>query len=387
MRFASPPRGISPLVAWCFVAAAVALAWVPSQSLAQATRVRPANTATDRDAEYQKLANDVAHLEHQSTILKKVVKLVDPSVVHIEATKRRAGGEGVSDEAGSGVIIQYKKNYYVLTNRHVIRGAQIADIKVHLKDHRELTPTKSWEDPYTDIAVMAITGDELMACRLGDSGKLEIGDFVLAVGSPFGLSHSVTLGIISAKGRRDLQLGNSSIRYQDFLQTDAAINPGNSGGPLVNVRGEVVGMNTAIASNSGTYEGIGFAIPIDMIKMVTSQLIDTGKVRRAYLGVSLDSGFDAASAARLGLPRPGGARITVVRTGSPAEKALLQADDVVLKFDGIAVEDDSHLVNLVGLTPVDQDVKLSVFRDGKVQQVTVRVGELDESVFQSQPRE
>ena len=170
---------------------------------------------------------------------------------------------------------------------------------------------------------------------------MEIGDFVLAVGSPFGLRNSVTFGIISAKGRRDLQFGNATVRYQDFLQTDAAINPGNSGGPLCNLRGEVIGINSAIASKSGISERIGFAIPMNMFINVARQLIDTGKVTRAFLGVSLESRYGPAMAAELGLPNPMGTRVLSVIKGTPAEAAGLQAGDVILQIDGERVEDDA----------------------------------------------
>ena len=160
------------------------------------------------------------------------------------------------------------------------------------------------------MAVLAVAAPDLIAAPLGDSDRMEIGDFVLAVGSPFGLSHSVTFGIISAKGRRDLHLGEAKDHFQDFLQTDAAINPGNSGGPLVNLHGEVIGINTAIASNSGGNEGIGFAIPVNMFMIVGRQLIETGKVRRAHPGRDARRKFGPAMATELGLPRPVGAHVT-----------------------------------------------------------------------------
>jgi serine protease Do len=198
---------------------------------------------------------------------------------------------------------------------------------------------------------------------------------VLAVGSPFGLSHSVTYGIISAKGRRDLELGDDGVRFQDFMQTDAAINPGNSGGPLMNLRGEVVGINTAIASSSGGNEGIGFTIPINMAMHIAKQLVERGTVTRAFLGVHLDSKFNAEAAARIGLSRVQGARITGITPNSPASSSNLEVGDVVLQFDGVRIDDDNHLVNLVSLTPVDKDVPVIVFRAGKPKAVTVRVGD------------
>jgi serine protease Do len=197
----------------------------------------------------------------------------------------------------------------------------------------------------------------------------------LAVGSPFGLSHSVSLGIISAKGRRDLKLGGDTLKYQDFIQTDAAINPGNSGGPLLNFRGEVIAMNTAIASASGINEGIGFGIPINMVLFVARQLIDHGSVRRARLGVSLDREFSAEMARDLGLPRLQGTRLTQIEPGSPAETAGLQVGDVVLELDGVLVESDVHLVNLVSTTPVGQSVTLTILRKGRRIQLNCKLVE------------
>ena len=353
----------SPLGPW------LAVALLASPLAAQ----EPSTESTARAKQYEDLARDVASLEKHYAVLKKVVRLMRPAVVHIEATKHRGGAE--LEETGSGVIIRFKNGFYVLTNRHVIRYAQAGDIKIKLADGRRITPSRVWGDAGTDVAVMAVSAPRLVPARLGSSRKLEMGDFVLAMGSPFGLSHSVTYGIISAKGRRDLQLGNTGVRFQNFLQTDAAINPGNSGGPLINLRGEVVGINTAIASTSGSYEGVGFSIPIDMVRLVTQQLIEQGKVVRAFLGVSLDASFGPARAIRLGLPRALGARITAVTDGAPAQKAKLLVGDVIVEFDGTRVEDDSHLVNLVALTGVGKEVPVEVFRDGKRFTVRVRVGD------------
>jgi serine protease Do len=198
-----------------------------------------------------------------------------------------------------------------------------------------------------------------------DSDSANIGDFVIAIGSPFGLSHSVTFGILSAKGRRDLSLGEQKIELQDFFQTDAAINPGNSGGPLLNLRGEVIAMNTAIASSSGGSEGIGFAIPINMATQVAEQLVRHGKLQRGYLGVTLDPEFSGSKRASLRYPESGGALVKHVRAGSPAERANLQQGDIVVEFNGQPVDDDDHLVSQVGLTPVGKAIPLIIYRDGK----------------------
>jgi serine protease Do len=327
-----------------------------------------------RDQLFEELAQEVAVLRTHGSLLKKVVRLAKPSVVHIEAEKIQASAtRRRHEEAGSGVVVKLDGLKYVLTNRHVIRDAALTDIRIQLFDGRTIYPTQAWADPTTDVAVLAVTENELVPARISDSEPVEIGDFVLAVGSPFGLSHSVTYGIISAKGRRDLELGDGSIRYQNFLQTDAAINPGNSGGPLLNLRGEVIGINTAIASSSGGSEGIGFTIPIDMAVTVARQLVEYGHMVPAYLGVQLKDDFGPNDALRLGAPRPHGAQITRVNPDTPAERADLRALDVVLEFDGQRIEDDEHLINVVGFTPVGKDVEIVVFRDGDIITLEARV--------------
>ncbi len=354
----------------------------------QTARERRGAISAERRAElYRQLRRQAEVLEKQAAVVKTVAKLIGPAVVHIEAdvSNRQSlqyGSGRHVEESGSGVIVDLKGKFYVLTNRHVIRGAVPEGIKIGLHDGRRIHPAKVWEDPETDIAVMAVSAPDLAASPLGDSDRMEIGDFVLAVGSPFGLSHSVTYGIISAKGRRDLALGGAGVRFQDFLQTDAAINPGNSGGPLINLRGEIIGINTAIASNSGGNEGIGFSIPINMFEIIARQLIEHGKVARAFLGVTLDSKFGPAMAAEVGLPRPCGARITSITGDSPAAAANLRVNDVILRFENTPVEDDAHLVNLVSLTEIGKKVQLEVFRDRKSIIVEVAVG--DRGAFKPQ---
>ncbi len=335
-------------------------------------------TEIQQSSAFAALAQEVASLERHSNLLKNVIKLAGPSVVHIDTDKSdqsmpRAARRGQIEEAGSGFVIELGGKYFVITNRHVVRNAALGDIKVSLADNREITPTKVWADPETDVAALAIAAPRIVAARIGNSDAVEIGDFVLAVGSPFGLSHSVTFGIISAKGRRDLELGDD-VQFQDFLQTDAAINPGNSGGPLLNLRGEVIGMNTAIASSSGGSEGIGFTIPSNMVMVIVKQLVERGAVERAYLGVALDSKFGPAVAMAVGLNRPRGARVTRITPGSPAEVAKLQAGDIVLRYNGVRIDNDSHLISLVSLTEVGKEVLLQVFRDRRAIDVPVRVG-------------
>jgi len=359
---------------------------LPSPARAQAAAAEPPESslvsAEARQQLYQEIERDVAALERQGTLLKRVVRLVTPTVVHIEAAKSSREDIRFSrrsvEEAGSGVLIQHGGDFYVLTNRHVVNESSLTQIKIKLADGRVVNPKQVWTDRGTDVAIMEVSAENLVPARLGDSDKLEIGDFVLAVGSPFGLSHSVTYGIISAKGRRDLKLGDGSVKYQNFLQTDAAINPGNSGGPLLNLRGEVIGINTAIASSSGGSEGIGFSIPINMVMTIATQLIERGNVVRAYLGVRLDSRFDAARASALGLPRPAGALVSTVTPNSPAAASDVREGDVILKVNDVLVEDDAHLVNLVSLSAVGESVSLVVYRGGKTLAVKVQVGKRDD---------
>jgi serine protease Do len=369
-------RAQAAFLATAFLLLPVALA-LPPLARGQTKEVERETAAESREQLYAELAADVEALERQGNIVKRVVQLVQPTVVHIEA-KHQEGDERFArrtvEEAGSGIIIASGGKHYILTNRHVIKGSAAEAIKIKLADGRTVYPRKIWEDPETDVACLAVEVKGLVPARLGDSRLVDIGDFVLAVGSPFGLSHSVSYGIISAKGRRDLELGDDGVRYQDFLQTDAAINPGNSGGPLLNLRGEVIGINTAIASASGGHEGIGFSIPINMAISVVKQLLDKGTVTHAYLGVKLDSRFDADQAIRAGLPRGEGARVNAITPKSPAEVAKLKVGDVILAIDGTRIDDDTHLINLVSLTPVGSEVELRVLRGTDILAVKVKVG-------------
>lgn len=332
---------------------------------------------------FDELADEFNTFDRLGNLVRRVSTLVKPSVIHIEAhkTEQEDGETHSYEEAGSGVIIQAPDaSHWVLTNRHVIRGASARQILLRDCYGREFYPTRVLDDASTDVAIMKIDAVDLPPARLSDSDAIQIGDFVIAIGSPFGLSHSVTFGILSAKGRRDLTLGDEKIDLQDFFQTDAAINPGNSGGPLLNLRGEVVAINTAIASSSGGSEGIGFAIPINMAIEVADQLVQYGKLRRGYLGVTLDPNFTATAMQAAGIRprlgaagqldgrfdgRVGGALVKHVRAGSPAASANLQQGDIIVEFNGHAVDNDDHLVAQVGLTPIGQSVQMIIYRDGK----------------------
>jgi len=360
-------------------AIAASLATCLATSATIATGQEPA----DRERLAAQIAADVQHLENEGRLLRRVVAFIRPTVVHIDA-ERPEGERRTAEETGSGVVVRIKGQDFVLTNRHVIRNARVTKIRIRTADGRLLYPTKVWSDRGTDVAVLAMNAPNLVPAKVGDSADAELGDYVLAIGSPFGLSHSVTFGIISAKGRRDLQLGSETVSYQDFIQTDAAINPGNSGGPLMNLRGEVIGLNTAIASNSGGNDGIGFSIPINMAMAVAQQLIERGVVVRGYLGVHLDSRFSEETARRLGLDRVTGARVSQVTANSPAAIARILVDDVILEFDGKPIQDDNQLVNLVSLAGVGRTVPVVIQRRG--QRMSVDITLTDRERFEATDR-
>jgi serine protease Do len=272
---------------------------------------------------------------------------------------------------GSGIIID--KKGYILTNYHVVKD--VDEIKVILPDKRTLDAEIAGIDPRTDVAVIKIKGEvprDLPAAVLGDSDKTHVGDWVVAIGAPFGYVQTVTHGIISAKGRGNVGLGDN---YQDFIQTDAPINPGNSGGPLINLRGEVVGINTAIATSVGQFSGVGFAIPVNMAREILPTLLKGGKVSRGFLGIGIQD-VDEDSVAEFGLPDTKGALVKEVNKGTPAARAGFQPGDVILHFNGKKIEDANHLRNLVASTSPGTKVDVGVFRDGKERTLRVAVGQL-----------
>jgi serine protease Do len=275
-----------------------------------------------------------------------------------------------SQSSGSGVIIG--RSGLILTNNHVVRGG--GKVKVKLNDGREFEATDVKTDPSTDLAIIRIkAGGDLPVAPLGNSDDMRVGDWVLALGQPFGLADTVTAGIISAKGR-----GLGITEHEEFLQTDAAINPGNSGGPLVNLQGEVIGINTAISSTSGGYQGVGFAVPVNVAKWVSQQLDKEGKVHRAYLGVGIQP-VSQELASQLGMTTPRGAMVTEVRPGSPAEKAGVKVGDVIVQYAGTKIHDTRQLSAVVARTSIDAKQTLVVLRDGKETKLDVAVQEMPEN--------
>jgi serine protease Do len=273
------------------------------------------------------------------------------------------------DGVGSGVIIS--ADGIILTNNHVVEGAD--EVTVQTSDGREFIATDIKTDPESDIAVLRLKNvKDLVPAQLGNSDEMEIGDWVIAIGNPFELETTVSAGIISGKGR---ELG--LIRRSKFLQTDAAINPGNSGGPLVNLDGQVIGINTAIASKTGSYNGVGFAIPINHAKWIMQQLLDKGSVQRGYLGVGI-SAVDSDVAKKMNLPPQQGLIVGEVVAKSPAADAGLTEGDVILKINGQPVRTPRDLQEVVERTPVDSKIELNLIRDGKPMNVAVAVKPLPE---------
>ena len=272
--------------------------------------------------------------------------------------------------AGSGVIVDAAKGY-ILTNHHVVENAE--EIEVVLTDNRNLKAKVVGSDSGTDIALLQVEGGKgLVQMKLGNSDQVQVGDFVLAIGNPFGLQHTVTSGIISALGRS----GINPDGYEDFIQTDASINPGNSGGALVNLRGELVGINSAIFSNSGGNIGIGFAIPVNIAKSIMNQILQFGEVKRGLLGVSI-SDFNADSAKAFGVEGTAeGALVQEVADGSAAEKAGIEVGDVIVSVDGQSIKGASDLRNTVGLKRSGESVRIDLIRDGKRRQITAMLSEV-----------
>ena len=273
-------------------------------------------------------------------------------------------------EQGSGFIFASDKDKsYIMTNNHVVADAD--KIKVRLNDGREYTGTVKGKDSHSDVAVVEIKQGNLPVLKLADSSKLEVGQWVIAIGNPFGLSNTLTVGVVSAKGRTSLGIND----YEDFIQTDAAINPGNSGGPLVNLDGDVVGMNTAIFTRSGGYMGIGFAIPINLAKVIANQLIAQGKITRGYLGIGIQN-LTSDLAESFGIKQVKGILVTQVYNNSPADKAGFKQGDVVVAYDGKDVADVGELRNNVSLTPPGSKKEITVIRDGKRKTLTATIGTL-----------
>ncbi len=277
------------------------------------------------------------------------------------------GGSREIASAGSGVIVDAERGY-ILTNHHVVASAD--EIQVSLIDGRILDAEIVGSDAATDIAVLKVESQKLVDMPIGDSENVRVGDFVLAIGNPFGLGHTVTSGIVSALGRT----GISDNGYEDFIQTDASINPGNSGGALVNMRGELIGINSAIISRSGGNVGIGFAVPTEIASSIMRQLLDFGEVRRGLLGVSIQT-IDAEVAKALDASVDSGALVALVEPGSAAEKAGLKVDDIIVEVNGKKISGAAELRNTIGLMGSGERVRIRYLRGGKIESTTATLGQ------------
>ena len=300
----------------------------------------------------------------------RVIETVSPNVVAVDVVRLKDDTSLPNQplqESGSGVLVSLERfeGIYAVTNNHVIQTARPLDITVTLSDARILQPTQVWRDPASDIAILKMPFDNLPQAQLGDSDRVAVGQWVLAFGSPFGLSQTVTQGIISARNRGQISLGDT-IRIKEFLQTDAAINPGSSGGPLVDLQGKVIGINAAIASNNGNNSGVSFSIPSNLVRRIARELLTNGKVERGYLGIQLAPALEPSEALKLGLDRLRGALVERVHPRGPADQAGLKVGDVILKFDNVTIDNENHLINLVGALPVGQRSKLTIWRDRRV---------------------
>lgn len=350
----------------------------------------------------------IASLKQTGKAFASVARKVSPSVVYIQADTVSKVSEGLrsspfndellrrffgdqlfmlpdghrkpsqrrSRSQGSGFIFSLDKGLfankaYVLTNNHVVEGAD--SIKVTLMDGREVDARIRGADPKSDIAVLEMDLSDVPALLLGDSSKLEVGEWVVAIGNPFGLNHTLTVGVVSAMGRSGLGIND----YEDFIQTDAAINPGNSGGPLVNLDGEVVGINTAIFSQSGGYMGVGFAIPVNMVRGIADQLLHDGSVKRGYLGVVIQS-LTPELAQSFGSSVNKGILVAQVAEDSPASRAGLRQGDVITAYQGQEVTETSDFRNRVSFTTPGEKASLTLVRNGRQMQLDVQIGQLDE---------
>jgi serine protease Do len=311
------------------------------------------------------VVTDVVALSERFQLISK--KLA-PAVVSIEARKMSPLQQGVKkqlEDSGSGVIVKLdnRPGYYVFTNNHIVENATPENIVLQLADGKLMKPKKTWTYPAADLAVLQLeTTDNLPFAPIGDSDQVQQGQWVLALGSPFGLSQSLTHGIVSALGRGQVTLG-SDIHIKDFIQSDAAINPGSSGGALINLKGEVVGINTAIASLGGGSNGIAFSIPINYFKKGAEQLLEKGFVSRGYIGIQLAVTMDPFEVLKLGLDRGWGAYIEDVRRDGPAGAAGLQRGDVILEVNQTLIRNENHCINLIGSLPIGKPATFVIWRD------------------------
>ncbi len=357
---------------------------------AQGTGARAAPAASVPESSAgagQAQAEDIAAARRLSRAFQGVARQVEPAVVHIVSKRRepetvsdgffwRRTGRMILRQAGVGSGVIVSPDGLIVTNNHVVAGADA--LTVRLRDGRELDGTVVGRDPLTDVAVVRVGASGLTPAAWTDSDQVEVGEWVVAIGSPFGFASTVTSGIISAKGRSGIGLpGQDESAYQDFIQTDAAINPGNSGGPLLNLEGKIVGINSAIASRAGGSEGIGFAIPSNMARAVMDSIVKNGRVTRGFLGVALAE-VGPREADALGLQPRAGVLVTRVEPDGPADKAGIRDNDVIASFQGRPVSQVSSLRAAIATTTPGSPAKIELLREGKPVEIALSVGDQGE---------
>ena len=356
--------------------------------------------ATD-DYDKDAIQNDMQYAQSLSNVFKYVAKNITPSIVNIKSTKKiersprnplmldprmkhffdffdqdffdnleENAAPEIRQGSGTGLIID--KEGRIITNNHVIEEADKVEVKLSNGDVYEAKIIG--QDPNSDLAVIKIDAKDLIPAKLGDSDKVEIGEWVIAGGNPFGLDNTITTGIVSARGRT---LSGGS-KYEDYIQTDAAINPGNSGGPLVNLKSEVIGINTAIFSKNGGYMGIGFAIPSNMVKNIVDSLITTGKVVRGWLGIGIQDLSQNLSKS-FGYTGTKGALVSYIEKDSPADKGGIKQGDIITKINDTEIKDSNHLKNIVAENKPKNNIKVTIFRNKETIDVNVKLGELKNS--------
>ena len=333
--------------------------------------------AQEGDRQCEEFCATAEHFEKLSKLFRQSAELAAPAVVNIQVTQNRpVGGRGTrspkmpAEESGSGMIATIAQKQVILTNRHVIEEADRDAVQILTHDRRILVPTKIVSNEDFDIAVIEVAEKLPPSAQFGDSNQVMVGDIVLAVGNPFGLDRSVSMGIISAVGRRNVPGTGGLVPRVGFFQTDAAINPGSSGGVLLTLRGEVIGIVTAIATQGGRNEGVAFVMPINDVLRVAEQLVRTGTAVKPYMGFAPEM-VSFEDRRKLAMDRFIGAKIKNIAPDTPAERAGLKVGDVVLAFNGTEVEDDLHVLHLVALSEIDKPVVLRINRNGEILTITV----------------
>ena len=316
------------------------------------------------------------HFEKLGKLFRQTTELAAPSIVTIRVKQDRAVGRNRStrmtiEESGSGIIATIASKKVILTNRHVLEEAEPNAITILTHDRKILTPVKIAANEDFDIAVIEVAEELPKSAQFGDSDKVQVGDIVLALGNPLGLDRSLSMGVISAVGRRNVPRATGSAPRTGFLQTDAAVNPGSSGGMLLNLRGETIGVLTAIATQGGGHEGIAFVMPINAVLRIAEQLVKTGTVVRPHVGFGFERTITSEERQQLGIDRWIGARIRSIIPDTPAEWSGLKVGDVILTFNETEVEDELHVTHLVAQSAIGKPVVMRINRDGKMLNITV----------------